>query len=89
VIGNPDARRYTSGQQAANTRFNTVYTALLNSLQAMFTSRMPRAFGEPAKLMTQLAQLAAVLRSAGDVPGTAFVAGPTFEYLRAPTGGRA
>jgi hypothetical protein len=54
----------------------------------MFTSRVPHAFGEPTKLMTELAQLAAVLRACGNVPGTAFVAGPTFEYLGAPTGGR-
>jgi hypothetical protein len=88
VISNPDAARYTPEQQAANTQFNTVYTALLNSLQTMFTSDSPRAFGEPAKLMTQLTHLAAVLRGCGDVPGTAFVAGPTFEYLGAPSGGR-
>jgi hypothetical protein len=88
VIGNPGAGLYTSAQQAANTRFNAVYTDLLNSLQSMFTSRVPHAFGEPTKLMTELAQLAAVLRSSGNVPGTAFVAGPTFEYLGAPTGGR-
>jgi hypothetical protein len=88
VIANPDAARYTSAQQAANTQFNTVYTALLNSLQTMFTSRVPRAFGESTKLMNQLAHLAAVLRGCGNVPGTAFVAGPTFEYLGAPPGGR-
>jgi hypothetical protein len=88
VIGNPDAGRYTSQQRAANTQFNVVYTDLLNGLQATFTSRAPRAFGEPTKLMNRLAQLAAVLRGCGNVPGTAFVAGPTFEYLGPPPGDR-
>jgi hypothetical protein len=88
VIGNPDAGRYTSRQRAANTQFNVVYTDLLNGLQATFTSRAPRAFGEPTKLMNRLAQLAAVLRGCGNVPGTAFVAGPTFEYLGPPPGDR-
>jgi hypothetical protein len=88
VIGNPDAGRYTPQQQAANAQFNAVYTDLLDGLQATFTSRAPRAFGEPTKLMNRLAQLAAVLRGCGNVPGTAFVAGPTFEYLGPPPGDR-
>ena len=87
VIENPEAARYTPEQQAANHRFNEIYTALLNSLQSTFSSDAPRAFGPPVQLMMQLAQLAAVLRNAGTVPGTNDVAGPTFEYVDDPAGG--
>jgi Ferritin-like len=87
VIENPDAAIYSAAQQQANTDFNTIYTALLDSLQATFESSAPRAFGQPTDLMTELEHAAAVLRDLGPVPGTNTVAGPTFEYLGATDGG--
>ena len=81
VITNPDPDRYSLAQRVANDRFNQVYTALLDSLQAMFTSDSPTPFGRPTKLMGQLSHLAAVLRSLGPVPGTTDLAGPSFQYL--------
>jgi hypothetical protein len=87
VIDNPQARLYTPEQQALNRRFNVLYSALLDSLQAMFDAEEPRAFGPPAELMRQLGQLAAALRNAGPVPGTDRLAGPTFDYLGSETAG--
>jgi Ferritin-like len=81
VVTNPDPASYSAAQRAANDRFNQVYTALLDSLQTMFTSSSPAPFGPPTKLMGQLSHLAAALRSLGPVPGTANLAGPTFQYL--------
>lgn len=81
VIKNPDPERYSPAQRAANDRFNQVYTALLDSLQKMFTSSSPTPFGGPTELMRQLRHLTAVLRSLGPVPGTTDLAGPSFEYL--------
>jgi hypothetical protein len=81
VIKNPDPASYSCAQRAANDCFNRVYTALLDSLQAMFTSSSPTPFGRPTELMGQLSHLAAVLRSLGPVPGTTDLAGPSFQYL--------
>ncbi len=81
LIENPDPERYSLAQRAANDRFNQVYTALLNSMQKMFTSPSPTPFGRPTELMGQLSHLTAVLRSLGPVPGTAHLAGPSFQYL--------
>jgi hypothetical protein len=78
VIDGPEVGMYTTDQQAANKRFNAAYAALLATLQTMFESESPRAFGDPTDQMSQLGQLAAQLRSAGTVPGTNTVAGPTF-----------
>ena len=87
VIENPNAAKYTPAQQQANAAFNKIYTALLDSIQAMFTADAPRAFGEPTELMAKLGHAAALLRNLGPVPGTSSVAGPTFEYLgSAPEG---
>jgi Ferritin-like len=85
VITNPDPDRYSLAQRVANDRFNQVYSALLDSLQAMFTSSSPTPFGRPTKLMGQLSHLAAVLRSLGPVPGTTDLAGPSFQYLAGST----
>jgi len=87
VIEDPDAANYSATQQQANTDFNTIYTALLDSLKATFGSNAPRAFGPPTELMAELEHAAAVLRNLGPVPGTNKVAGPTFEYLGARDGG--
>jgi hypothetical protein len=81
VIENPDPQRYSPEQRAVNDGFNQVYTALLNSLRAMFTSNSPTPFGKPTELMGQLGHLSAVLRSLGPVPGTTDLAGPSFQYL--------
>jgi len=83
VIDNPDPARYSAAQRAANDRFNDLYTLLLDSLQATLGAGRPSVFGPPTQLMVQLRQAAAVLRNAGNVPGTDFVAGPTFQYLGA------
>jgi hypothetical protein len=80
VIDGPEVGMYTPEQRAANDRFNAAYSALLRSLQAMFDSPSPRAFGDPTDQMAKLGQLAAQLRSAGTVPGTSSVAGPTFTF---------
>ena len=89
VIENPKSAAYTPAQQSANSRFNEAYTALLDSLQATFSSEAPRVFGRPTQLMAQLPHLAAVLRRTGIVPGTQSVAGPTFEYLGSASAGSA
>jgi hypothetical protein len=81
VIEKPDASKYSPGQRQANARFNKLYTALIDSLETMFGSSAPRAFGRPTELMGELEHAAASLRSLGPVPGTETVAGPTFEYL--------
>jgi hypothetical protein len=83
VIENPTAAAYSPEQQQANAEFNSLYTGLLDSLQAMFASPEPQVFGISTELMLRLSHQAAVLRSLGPVPGTNAVAGPTFEYLGA------
>lgn len=87
VVANPDPAAYSPQQQSANHGFNELYTELINTLQATLGSPEPRAFGPPTQLMNQLEQRAAVLRSAGPIPGTNQLAGPTFEYLDTPNGG--
>ena len=82
VIDGPEIGMYTREQQAASVRFDAMYSSLLDAVQAMFRADEPRVFGAPTNLMDDLGRLAAVLRSAGEVPGTNTVAGPTFTYLR-------
>lgn len=81
VIANPDASMYGATQQAANRAFNAVYSELLDSLQASLSIGSPKVFGSSTTLMKNLAHAAARLRTLGNVPGTKFVAGPTFEYI--------
>ncbi|HVX41612.1 MAG TPA: ferritin-like protein [Gemmatimonadaceae bacterium] len=81
VIPNPNAAQYTAQQQQLNTAFNALYTQLIDSLQYAYTQPAPSVFGGATGLMNQLAQAAAQLRNAGFVPGTQYVAGPTFTYL--------
>lgn len=81
VISNPVALQYTEEQQGANRQFNLYYTKLLDSLQSALGGETPGIWGVPTRLMTGLSHAAAVLRTAGCVPGTNLVAGPTFEYL--------
>ena len=78
LVTSPSAQGYTPAQQEQNRRFNVVYSQLLDSLQAAFTSDAPEAFGAPTRLMDALGHLAAVLR---DTDPGATLAGPTFEYL--------
>jgi hypothetical protein len=86
VIADPRPAQYSTEQQAANHGFNEAYTALLDDLQATLSSDGPRIFGASTQLMLELEHRAAVLRSAGPVPDTSLVAGPTFEYLSHPAG---
>ena len=86
LVRDPNAQHFSPAQQAANRAFNRRYSELIDSLQASFASPTPTAFGAPSALMRALTHAAAVLRQAGDVPGTRRMAGPTFEYL--PTSGR-
>ena len=86
LVSDPNAQHFSPAQQAANQAFNRRYSELIDSLQASFASPTPTAFGAPSALMRALTHAAAVLRQAGDVPGTRRMAGPTFEYL--PTSGR-
>lgn len=72
---------YTPDQRAANDRFNTTYSAMINAIQATLMSETPDVYPIATGLMAQLQQQAAVLRQLGNVPGTQFLAGPTFEYL--------
>lgn len=83
VIADPDARRYTPAQQAANRHFNRLYTELLATLASTYATPAPAAFGTPTRLMRGLTHAAAVLRQAGRVPGTPWLAGPTFELVAA------
>jgi hypothetical protein len=78
LVVSPSAASYTSAQQAANQAFNVVYSQLIDSLQATFTSERPQIFGPATGLMDRLGHLAAVLRNTD--PG-ATLAGPTFEYV--------
>lgn len=81
VIANPRAEDYTPEQQVANRAFNDVYTSMLDRLQVTLASDAPQIFGAPTELMLRLGPLAAALRATGTVPGTSYLAGPTFEYL--------
>jgi len=86
LVVDPDPASYSAEQQTANRNFNKLYTALLDALQATLSSAEPRAYGAPTQIMVELEQAAARLRSAGLIPGTDEMAGPTFEYLKAPDG---
>jgi len=81
VIADPDASTYSAAQQQANTAFNAAYTALLDSLQAMWSGSQPEVFGGPTAFMRQLEQLAAELRALGPVGSGPSVAGPTFTLV--------
>ena len=93
VIPNPDASGYTGAQQLANLAFNMVYSDLLDALQEVFSGAQPALppdvlkptlhYDAPTSYMDRLSQRAAALRAQGLVPGTPFVAGPTFEYIAA------
>ncbi len=85
VVGNPGSHldRYTDEQKEANDRFNATYSALLDALQASLRAGSPDVYPVATGLMDQLGQQAAVLRNRGIVPGTASMAGPTFEYVAA------
>jgi hypothetical protein len=87
VIDDPDALIFSAAQKRLNVSFNQLYTQLLDTLQITFCSAAPEVFGLGTKLMVHLEHAAAMLRSTGFVPGTQFLAGPTFEYL--PIGGAA
>lgn len=83
MMPDPDATKYTPAQKAANVAFNSAYSSLLDALQTTFTSDSPDVFGAATGYMDQLRQLTAVLRQQGNVPGTHYVVGPTFEYIPA------
>ncbi len=81
VIVDPFESAYNAAQKEANQRFNRIYSALLDSLQATMSGKGPtEVFGPPTQLMNDLGHAAAYLRSLGHVPGTNRLAGPTFEY---------
>jgi Ferritin-like len=83
VIDNPDAAMFSEVQKQMNLRFNQRYSQLLDTLELRLAGPSPEVFGAATKLMAGLEHDAAVLRNAGTVPGTRFVAGPTFEYIGA------
>lgn len=72
---------YSAAQQAANERFNKIYTTMINAIESTLVSEAPDVYPVATGLMGQLQQQAEVLRQLGNVPGTQFVAGPTFEYV--------
>jgi len=83
VISSPKSNldRYTPAQVQANTAFNTTYSRMLDAIQATLLTDKPDVFPAATGLMDQLGQQAAVLRNTGNVPGTQFLPGPTFEYV--------
>lgn len=81
VIDNPFNESFNQDQQRANLAFNSTYSELLDVLQKAFVQGNSSIFGAPTGLMVQLTQQAAVLRQSGNVTGTQFLAGPTFEYV--------
>lgn len=87
LLPNPNALLYSPEQQQANQRFNSVYSDMLDALQATMLSPQPLIFGSyddpnaPTTMMRQLGRLAALLRNTGPVPGTEYLPGPTFAYL--------
>lgn len=72
---------YNDGQIAANAQFNSVYSHLLDALQATLMTDEPDVYPIATGLMDKLGQKAAVLRQQGMVAGTRSVAGPTFDYV--------
>lgn len=89
VIDDPNGRLgdYTPEQRRANDVFNSVYSELLDTLQETMSGASPEVFYRATGLMDRLAQLAAVLRrtgpvpGTGELPGTGTLPGPTFDYL--------
>lgn len=83
VIPDPFGASYNAEQQAANRNFNIGYSKLLDYLQNTLSSDSPDVFYGGTSLMKDLTHLAALLRNTGNVEGTPFVPGPTFEYIPA------
>lgn len=83
VISSPTTHvdSYTDDQRAANERFNRTYSTMIKAIQATLMTETPDVYPIATGLMAQLQQQAAVLRQLGNVPGTQFLAGPSFEYV--------
>jgi Ferritin-like len=81
VVDNPQATMFSKAQRQLNLRFNQRYSRLLDTLERVLAGPNPEVFEGATKLMTGLEHDAAMLRSAGMVPGTGSCAGPTFEYV--------
>jgi hypothetical protein len=78
---------YTSDQRAANDRFNRTFSRMVDQIEATLVGDAPNVYPVATGLMGRLQQQAVELRELGNVPGTQFMAGPTFEYV--PDGGAA
>jgi hypothetical protein len=82
VIDNPDPATFSDAQKELNLDFNQLWSQLLDCLQATVSGEHPQVFGQATRLMNALQIAAARLRTAGFVPGTSRLAGPTFDYVR-------
>lgn len=72
---------YTAEQRAANEEFNRTYSRMLDAIEDTLRSDSPDVYPVATGRMSRLQQQATVLRQLGTIPGTEYLAGPTFEYV--------